>query len=269
MAGAIEDDGGEVADVLALRLRDPAQVLGRAGRDVDRAGGARADGDLVHVERRTGVEHRTAFADGDHRERVVEALRGQRRAVDRVDRLEEELAILRGLWDEPDGWSFEGEYYQVRGALFRPRGPRPNLIVGGVGRPRSVRLGAQFADEYNISSSNPAEVREINARLDAACEKLGRDPATLTRSVMAGALVGRDEAEFAERRARQVAIFGGDVDGAEEWLEKRKDRWILGAPDEARARIDEYAATGIDRLLLQDFLPQDLDHIAVMGELIS
>ena len=114
--------------------------------------------------------------------------------VERVDRVEEQLAIVNGLWDEPDGWSYEGEHYQVKNAIFRPRGPRPNVIVGGVGRPRSCRLGAQYANEYNISSSNPAEVREINAKLDAACEKLGRDPATLTRSVMAGVLVGRDRA---------------------------------------------------------------------------
>ncbi len=189
--------------------------------------------------------------------------------VERVDRLEEELAILRGLWDGPDGWSFEGEHYEVRDALFRPRGPRPNLIVGGVGRPRSCRLGAQFADEYNISSSNPAEVREIMARLDAACEKLGRDPKTLTRSVMAGVLVGRDEADMAARTERQIAIFGGDDDSAAEWLDARRDRWILGTPEAARARIAEYADTGIDRLLFQDFLPRDLDHIAVMGELID
>jgi alkanesulfonate monooxygenase SsuD/methylene tetrahydromethanopterin reductase-like flavin-dependent oxidoreductase (luciferase family) len=189
--------------------------------------------------------------------------------VERVDRMEEQLAIVRGLWDEPDGWSYEGEHYQVRNAIFRPRGPRPNVVVGGVGRPRSCRLGAQYADEYNISSSNPAEVRAVNARLDAACEQLGRDPSTLTRSVMAGVLVGRDAADVAARRDRQVAIFGGNTDGAAEWLDARQDRWILGTPDEARARLDEYADTGVDRLLFQDFLPRDLDHIAVMGELIS
>ena len=188
--------------------------------------------------------------------------------VERVDRMEEELAILRGLWDEPDGWSFDGQHYQVRNAIFRPRDKRPNLIVGGVGRPRSCRLGATFADEYNISSSNPAEVREIMARLDAACEKQGRDPGTLTRSVMAGVLVGRDEAEMARRTEAQIAEFGDDDGAATEWLEARRDRWILGTPESARARIAEYAETGIDRLLFQDFLPQDLDHIAVMGELI-
>ncbi len=189
--------------------------------------------------------------------------------VERVDRLEEELAILRGLWDEPDGWSFDGEHYQVRNAIFRPRRKRPNLILGGTGKPRSCRLGATYADEYNISSSNPAEVREIMARLDAACEKQGRDPATLTRSAMAGVLVGRDEADVARRTEAQIAIFGGADDDAAAWLEARRDRWVLGTPDSARTRIAEYADTGVDRLLLQDFLPHDLDHIAVMGDLIA
>jgi alkanesulfonate monooxygenase SsuD/methylene tetrahydromethanopterin reductase-like flavin-dependent oxidoreductase (luciferase family) len=189
--------------------------------------------------------------------------------VERVDRLEEELNILRGLWDEPDGWAFDGEHYQVRDALFRPRGKRPNLIVGGTGLPRSCRLGATYADEYNISSSTPAEVIEITARLDAACEKQGRDPRTLTRSVMAGVLIGRDEAEVQRRTSAQMAVFGEDGAAGEAWLDERRDRWVLGTPEAARARIAEYESTGIDLLLLQDFLPADTDHIAAMGELIG
>ena len=188
--------------------------------------------------------------------------------VERVDRLEEELAILRGLWDEPDGWSFEGRHYHVRDTLFRPKGPRPNLILGGTGKPRSLRLAAMYADEYNVSSSDPAEVREILARLDEACRRVGRDPATITRSVMAGVLVARDDAEMEERTQRQMAIFGGAVADGQAWLAARRDRWVLGTPDAARARIAQFEAAGIDRLLLQDFLPRDTDHIAVMGELI-
>jgi F420-dependent oxidoreductase-like protein len=185
----------------------------------------------------------------------------------RVDRMEEQLAILRGLWDEPDGWSFDGLHYQVRHSLLRPKGRRPNLIIGGTGKPRSIRLAARYADEYNISSSSPAQVREIMARLDAACEAIGRDPATLARSAMAGTLVGRDEADMARRTQAQVAIFGGASDEATAWLEERRDRWVLGTPDGARTRIAEYAESGINRLLLQDFLPRDLEHVALMAEL--
>jgi alkanesulfonate monooxygenase SsuD/methylene tetrahydromethanopterin reductase-like flavin-dependent oxidoreductase (luciferase family) len=187
--------------------------------------------------------------------------------VERVDRLEEELAILRGLWDEPDGWTFEGRHYQVRGSLFRPKGRRPNLIVGGDGKPRSVRLAARHADEYNISSSNPAEVLGILSRLDDACRAIGRDPGSLRRSVMAGVLVGRDAADMARRTAAQMEISGSARSAAEAWLGARRDRWVLGTPTEARQRLDEYADTGVDRLLFQDFLPRDLEHIELMAEI--
>jgi F420-dependent oxidoreductase-like protein len=187
--------------------------------------------------------------------------------VGRVDRMEEELAILRGLWDEPDGWSFEGRHYQVRDSLLRPKGRRPNLIIGGTGKPRSIRLAARYADEYNVSSSTPAQVRDTMARLDAACEAIGRDPASLARSVMAGTLVGRDEEDMARRTEAQVAIFGDAADEAAAWLDARRDRWVLGTPEAARHRIAEYAEAGVERLLLQDFLPRDLEHVALMAEL--
>jgi F420-dependent oxidoreductase-like protein len=188
---------------------------------------------------------------------------------ERVDRLEEELRILRGLWDEPDGWSFQGSHYQVRGSLFRPRGRRPNLIVGGDGKPRSVRLGAAWADEYNVSSSSPAGVRDVNARLDEACRSIGRDPASLTRSVMAGVLVGRDQAEADERMRAQVALFGEASDEANAWLDARRGRWLLGTVEQARERVAEFEAAGAQRIMLQTFLPHDLDHVRVMAAVIE
>jgi F420-dependent oxidoreductase-like protein len=200
-------------------------------------------------------------------------------AVERVDMLEEQLAILRGLWDEPDGWTYEGAHWQVAGSLFRPRYDgsvlradgrrRPNIIVGGVGRPRSIRLGARYADEYNVSSSTPAEVADINRRIDAACEAVGRDPKTLARSVMAGVLIGRDQGEFRSRVTAQIAMFGDDPAQAEAWMESRRGRWVVGTMDAARARMTEYMAAGVDRIMLQDFIPRDLEHVALMGELIE
>lgn len=187
--------------------------------------------------------------------------------VERVDRMEEQLAILRGLWEEPDGWSYDGVHFQVRDSLFRPRDRRPNLIIGGTGKPRSVRLAARYADEYNVSSSTPGQVSEIMGRLDAACRDIGRDPGSLARSVMAGVLIGSDEAQMRDRTAAQVAIFGDATARAEAWIDERRDRWVLGTPDAARSRLAEYAATGVDRLLFQDFLPRDLEHVRLMAEI--
>ncbi len=200
-------------------------------------------------------------------------------AATRMDMLEEQLAIFKGLLDEPDGWTFEGAHWQVKGSLFRPRDDgsepradgrrRPSIIVGGVGRPRSIRLAVHFADEYNVSSSTPAQVAEINARSDAACEAAGRDPRSLRRSVMAGVLIGRDEEEFRARVAAQVAMFQDDPAEAESWMDERKDRWVVGTLDAARRRMADYAAAGVDRVMLQDFIPRDLEHVALLGELIE
>ena len=85
VAVALEHDDGHLGDVEPLRLRDRADVLGRARVDVDRVRRLRPDRDLVHVERRAGVEHRAALGDGDHGDRVRLAERGQPRALERVD----------------------------------------------------------------------------------------------------------------------------------------------------------------------------------------
>jgi alkanesulfonate monooxygenase len=184
----------------------------------------------------------------------------------RVDLLEETLQLFHGLWDEPDGWTMDGEHIKVTGSLFRPKEARPPILVGGSGRPRSVRLAATYADEHNLSSATPEQAREVNAKLDAACEKVGRDPGTLVRSAMTGVLIGRDEADLARRTAEQLRTFGTDASEGESWLEARRDRWAMGLPDEARERVALLEAAGIERVMLQVFLPFDLEHIALIGE---
>jgi alkanesulfonate monooxygenase SsuD/methylene tetrahydromethanopterin reductase-like flavin-dependent oxidoreductase (luciferase family) len=196
---------------------------------------------------------------------------------ERADLLEEQFALLHGLWGEPDGWSFEGEHVRVEGAYFRPRGidgpgrpqtpaggPRPRIITGATGSPRSLRIAARWVDEYNVSSSTPGQVREIGHRLDDACRAIGRAPETITRSAMVGVLIGRDAAEVGERRRALLAGFGRD--GGDDWFESRTSRWVLGTPDEAREAVRRYADAGAERLMLQDFLPLDLEMIDLAAE---
>ncbi len=187
----------------------------------------------------------------------------------RAEMLEETLTILRGLWQEPDGWSFQGRHYTVEDARFRPRPvqrPAPPIIVGGEGSPRSMRIAARHADEFNLSASNPERAAERFARLDEACQAAGREPATLRRSVMAGVLVGRGPAEVAARSAALAAGFDVAEDG-ETWVAERRSRWIMGTPGEARAKVRAFAAAGAERIVLQDLLPWDLDMVDLLGEL--
>ena len=198
----------------------------------------------------------------------------------RADLMEDQLAILHGLWGESDGWSYDGiTGISVRDALFRPRpvdvagrptttigGKRPRILIGSGGSPRSYRIGARYADEYNLSSASPDRAAEVRGKLDEACRAIGRDPGTLARSTMAGILVGRTDAEVAERERAALAAFGGETEDGEAWLDERRQRWIHGTPDRARAQVERFAAAGIERIMFQDFLPWDLDMIDVMGE---
>ena len=198
----------------------------------------------------------------------------------RGDMLEEHFAVLHGLWGEPDGWSFHGEHVTVEGASFHPKpvsrpgrptlangASRPRLLAGGEGSPRSMRIAARYADEFNLSSSSPDKAREKFAALRAACEAAGRDPATMARSVMAGVLIGRDAAELDGRKAALLEALGNTA-GGEAWFAAREPRWILGTPDQARAMVARFADAGTERIMLQDFLPRDLDMVDAMAEIL-
>jgi F420-dependent oxidoreductase-like protein len=192
---------------------------------------------------------------------------------ERYDRLEESLAIIHGLWTEPDGWSYPGSIWQVSDALFRPRpetsGRRhPTDILGGEGGPRLARLVATYADEFNRTSASPDNVREAFDRVKAACTTAGRDPDSVVMSAMVGVLVGDSEAEMRDRLRQQVSVVGSSS-SADEWLAERKARWIMGTPDQARQRIEEFAAAGVQRLMLQDFLPRDLEMVSLLGRIAA
>jgi F420-dependent oxidoreductase-like protein len=189
---------------------------------------------------------------------------------ERFDRLEEALAIVHGVWTEPDGWSYAGRFWEVQGAHYRPspaRGGRrhPHLVVGGDGKPRGLRLAATYGDEYNVSGITPEGAREVRERLRGACVTALRDPDEVVFSVMTGVLVGATETEVAARVADLLGTFGMDPAEVETWLAGRRPRWVFGTPEQAREQVAAYAAAGVERLMLQDFLPRDLAMVELLG----
>jgi hypothetical protein len=82
---------------------------------------------------------------------------------------------------------------------------------------------------------------------------------------MAGVLLGRDAAELDRRKGDLLAAFGDDA-GGEDWIDAREPRWVLGTPDEARAMVARFEGAGAERIMLQDFLPRDLDMVDLMAE---
>jgi hypothetical protein len=83
---------------------------------------------------------------------------------------------------------------------------------------------------------------------------------------MAGVLVGRTDDEIAARKADLLRAFPGE--SGDEWFDAREPRWVLGRRDEARAMVDRFAEAGAERVMLQDFVPRDLEMIDVMAELL-
>lgn len=199
---------------------------------------------------------------------------------ERGDILEEQLQALRGLWGEPDGWSFEGDHVRIADARFypkpvarpgRPTGPngasRPRILTGSSGSPRAMRIAARYSDEFNLSSASPDGAREWYGKLDEACRAIGRDPASIGRSVMAGVLIGRDDAEVARRKTELLTAFAQES-GGDEWFDAREPRWILGTREAARAMVRRFEEAGAERIMLQDFLPRDLEMVSQMAELL-
>ena len=193
---------------------------------------------------------------------------------ERFDMLEEQMAVIHGLWTEPDGWSFDGEHWQVRGSKRHGdvgRGGRrhPHIIFGGKGGARLAGLIARYGDEFNLNSASPEDAPEAYARVRAACAEIGRDPDEVVYSAMTGVLVAETEADLRARVADLLAALGQTADGAEAWLAERRGRWIMGTPEQALERVRALEANGTQRIMLQDFVPRDLDHVRLMGKIFA
>ena len=191
---------------------------------------------------------------------------------ERYDMLEEQMAIIHGLWTEGDGWSFSGKYWQVsnakrHGEIARGGRRHPHILFGGKGGPRLASLVARYGDEFNLLSASPDDAPAAYARIRAACRDIGRDPDEVVCSAMTGVLVAETEDDLRARVSDLMSEIGKSGADAEAWLAQRRGRWIMGTPDEARARVAALEAQGTQRLMLQDFVPRDLDHVRLLGRL--
>ncbi|GGD31677.1 LLM class F420-dependent oxidoreductase [Nocardioides daphniae] len=178
---------------------------------------------------------------------------------ERFDRYAEQLEIVTGLWGTPVGetYSFAGDHYTLTDspALPKPTQEKPPVLIGGRGKRRTPALAARFADEFNLPFVDEQETREQFDRVSAACEKIDRDPATMTWSNALVLCVGQDETEV----ARRAASIGREAD-------ELRANGLAGTPEEVVEKIERFAALGSKRLYLQVLDLADLDHLALVAE---
>ncbi|HEU4568173.1 MAG TPA: LLM class F420-dependent oxidoreductase [Marmoricola sp.] len=176
---------------------------------------------------------------------------------ERFDRLEEQLAIVTGLWEAAERFSFDGRFYPVTDSPALPKPvqqPRPPVIVGGQGRRRTPALAARFADEFNLPFVSEEITRAQFRRVRAACEEAGRDPEDLVYSNALVLCCGSDEAEIA-RRAKAI---GREVD-------ELRENGLAGTPQEVVDKIGSYADLGSQRIYLQTLDLADLEHLELVA----
>ncbi|KTS56759.1 F420-dependent oxidoreductase [Microbacterium testaceum] len=177
----------------------------------------------------------------------------------RFDLLEEQLAIVTGLWATPgaETFTFEGEHYRLdeAPALPKPAQERVPVIVGGGGPKRTPALAARYATEFNIGFVAEDVVAEKFAVVRAACEDIDRDPASLKLSVALPTIVGADDAEI-ERRLAAIGQSREQFDNGAN---------IIGTPDEVIEKVGRLRDLGASRVYFQLLDLRDVDHADQIG----
>ncbi|WP_199547610.1 LLM class F420-dependent oxidoreductase [Streptomyces sp. N35] len=174
-------------------------------------------------------------------------------------RLEEQLAIVTGLWGTEAGrtFSYEGKHYQLTDspALPKPAQAKVPVLIGGHGAARTPRLAAQYADEFNIPFASIEDSKRQSGRARAPPETAGRKADDLVYSNALIACVGKDDAEV----ARRAAVIGRDVD-------ELKANGLAGSPSEVVDKLGRYAEIGSERVYLQILDLEDLDHLELISK---
>jgi F420-dependent oxidoreductase-like protein len=176
---------------------------------------------------------------------------------ERFEMLEEQLAIITGLWETADRFNFEGKHYRVADSPGLPKPvqrPRPPIVMGGYGTKRTPRLAAKYADEFNLPFPPLDYYRAACDNVRTACDAAGRAAESMRYTVALVVCAGANEAEFAKR----AAAIGREPD------ELRKNG-AAGLVDEVVERINAYAKEGAETTYLQVLDVDDHDHLRLIA----
>jgi len=176
---------------------------------------------------------------------------------ERFDNLESGIRVIRDTWHKSNP---------------KPaRNPIP-LLLGGKGERRTLPLVAREAAEWNYSTLDAETYQQRRDVLDANCREIGRDPASIRRSIMVGFIIGRNRKELRERalKAREIVapprIVSSDAD---QILEEQRGKWFVGEPEEIVEQMQKHAALGVQLFMLQHFLLDDRDALELLAKEVA
>jgi probable F420-dependent oxidoreductase len=177
----------------------------------------------------------------------------------RIRQMEEALHIIRLMWTQ-DRPTYQGKYYTINEAICNPKPlqkPHPPIMIGGRGRNLTMKVVAEYADRWNWPPAVPCTPEvygEYTEILNRNCARLGRDPATIVRSLGDICHISRDpdavKAEVAEYKPDELTM--------DEYMFH-----LIGTPQECIDKLNVYRGLGISELVLQFPTLGDGDHEAI------
>ena len=226
--------------VLGVTYRHPA-VVANIAATIDHISGGRAE---------FGIG--AAWFEKEHRQYGIPF---PRLGV-RMDMLDEACRVMRGLWTE-ERFSFAGDHFRLEDAQMDPKPlqARLPLMIGGEGEKRTLRIVAEFADEWNATRIDVPGFRAKRAVLAAHCAAFSRDPETIGRSLMIPLAIGRDSTDVARRIAAARASFPSLPPDEAAW---RAAGFLAGPAESVIAALAEWKAAGMQRILLQMLDQEDI-----------
>ena len=177
---------------------------------------------------------------------------------ERFEILEEQLAIITGMWSTSAGATFDhaGKHYQVTGSPALPKpvqSPVP-VVIGGGGKRKTASLAARYATEFNLAFRPLGSYQKVTANVRQTCEAQGRDPDSLKYSIALVACVGKDEAEV-QRRAAAIGRDAGEL----------RENGAAGTPNEVVDKVRSFRDAGAQRMYFQILDLTDLDHLRLIA----
>ena len=179
--------------------------------------------------------------------------------AERYDRLEEAIALMKELWYSSTG-TFSGQYYRIAGTNSQPHPPagRPPLIIGGTGPKRTLRIVAEHGHEWNATPIDVDGYRTANAALGRHCEEIGRDPASIRRSMLIFATIGPDEYHQQQALRRFLDMMAPEGSGMtlEQAIAEGHGPWT-GSIEELVDHLGQLGELGLDEIVFEHFCHED------------
>lgn len=224
--------------VLGMNYRHPA-VLANA---------------LVTIDQLSGGRLEIGLGAGWHQQEYEAYGIPFRPIKERMDMLEEGVQVVRLLTTQERS-DFDGKYYQLKNAACNPPPvqARPRIWIGGNGEKRTLRIAARHADGWNTPYTSPEEFKRLSGVLDMWCEKEGRDPASIERTVNLSMHMAATPQHLAAAEEQFKATWGPASDVM------RTRGVVLGTPDQAKELVARYRDAGAVRVNVALRPPIDWD----------